>query len=362
MKWKSSPEQAGPNSISPPANQRLAQRVEPPTAVPVSMDYQSKNGQTNGNLPKPPITLRGVSKIYKGILGINNITLDIYPGITGLLGPNGAGKSTTLKVIAGLIRPSSGKIRIYGKHPRKSPEILSRIGYCPEHDAFYPDMTGKQFVAHFLRVRGEEQVKALKMADLVLRRLDLADSMDRRIGGYSRGMKQKIKVAASVVHGPEILILDEPLQGTDPEARHILIKNMQAWAKGGMTIIVSSHILNEIERMTKRLVLINEGRVYAVGEMDQIRSMMVNRPLTIEITPRDPLMIRHLASLLMKQSSVNTVTVQETSLIVHTLDAREFYTIIPKLLVEHSIDISEFMPTDDNLESLYYYLMNQRRW
>lgn len=312
--------------------------------------------------PSPTISLRGISKIYGTILGINNITLNIYPGVTGFLGPNGAGKSTVLRIIAGLIRPSAGTIHIHHRDPRKHPEILAGVGYCPEHDAFYPDMTGKQFVAHFLRIRGFQRIKALRMADLVLRRLDLGDHMDRRIAGYSRGMKQKVKVAASVVHNPETLILDEPLQGADPEARHLLIKNIKGWADQGMTIIVSSHILSEIERMTKRVVLINQGRVYAVGEMDQIRALMANRPLTIRITPRDPARIRDLASLLARQPSVQTETLDETSLSVRTLDAREFSTVIPGLLTSHSIEITELMPLDDNLESLYYYLMTQRRW
>ncbi len=310
----------------------------------------------------PTVTLRGISKIYRGVLGVNNINLDIFPGITGFLGPNGAGKSTTLKLIAGLLHPSSGALRIFEKNPRRDPLVLSQVGYCPEHDAFFPDMTGKDFVAHFLMVRGTKEAKALKMAELILRRLDMEEKMNRPIGGYSRGMKQKVKVATAVVHRPDLLILDEPLQGTDPEARHVLIRNMREWARSGMTIVVSSHILNEIERMTRRVVLINEGRVYAVGEMDQIRAMMVNRPLTIHIAPRDPAKIRPLAYLLMKEESVNSVKVEDAYVVVHTLDAREFYTKAPKLLVDNSIRITEFMPVDDNLESLYYYLMNQRRW
>ena len=347
---------ASNSSPNPPSS------TDTPTAVPVSMDPHTAQSGPGGLPPRPSITLRGISKIYKGIMGINNITLDIYPGITGILGPNGAGKSTTLKIISGLISPSSGKVRVFGKHPRRSPEVLARVGYCPEHDAFYPDMTGKDFVSHFLRVRGVEQGKSLKMADLVLRRLDLASAMDRRIGGYSRGMKQKVKVAAAVVHNPDILILDEPLQGADPEARHLLIRNMQEWAKSGMTIIVSSHILQEIERMTKRVVLINEGRIYAVGEMEQIRAMMVNRPLTIQINLREPSRIRELASLLISQPSVFSVDVSGDSVTVNTLDAKQFYEVAPKILSKHSFDVSNFLPTDDNLESLYYHLMSQRSW
>ena len=312
--------------------------------------------------PRPSVTLRGVSKIYGAVLGVNRLPLDIYPGITGFLGPNGAGKSTTLKIIAGLVHPTAGAVKILGTHPRHDQDVLSRVGYCPEHDAFYPELTGKQFVSHFLRIRGIEQAKSLKMATLILDRLAMGTSMNRKIGGYSRGMKQKVKVAAAVVHNPDLLIMDEPLQGTDPEARYLIIQNMREWAKQGMTIVVSSHILNEIERMTKRVVLINEGRVYAVGEMEQIRSMMVNRPLTIRITPRDIPEIRNIASILMKQPSVLSVKVEGIHLMVHTKDAREFYTRVPAILAENSISINEFMPTDDNLESLYYYLMSQQRW
>lgn len=295
-------------------------------------------------------------------MGINGITLDLYPGITGFLGPNGAGKSTTLKIIAGLLIPSAGTVSIFGKDPRKDSTIYSRVGYCPEHDAFYPDMTGKEFVAHFLRVRGVEPEKALKMAIIILERLDMGPQMNRRIGGYSRGMKQKVKVAAAVVHDPDLLILDEPLQGTDPEARHILIENMREWARNGKTIIVSSHILKEIERMTRRVVLINEGKVYAVGDMGQIREMMVNRPLSIRVTPRQPNEVRRLAGALVREQSVSSVSFQGIHVMVHTLDARRFYTTVPRILRDSGISINEFMPVDDNLESLYYYMMTQRRW
>ncbi|MCK4614801.1 MAG: ABC transporter ATP-binding protein, partial [Thermoplasmata archaeon] len=221
---------------------------------------------------------------------------------------------------------------------------------------------GKEFVAHFLRVRGVEQEKALKMASIILERLDLGKEMNRRLGGYSRGMKQKIKVAVAVVHNPDILLMDEPLQGTDPEARHILIQNMKEWAREGKTIIVSSHILNEIERMTKRVVLINEGRVYAVGEMERIRELMVNRPLTIRITPEGPEKVRRLASILVEEPSVSSVSVSGIHLMVHTSDARRFYSVAPGILSDSSVSINEFMPVDDNLESLYYYLMTQKRW
>ncbi len=295
-------------------------------------------------------------------MGINGITLDLYPGITGFLGPNGAGKSTTLKIIAGLLIPSAGTVSIFGKDPRKDSTIYSRVGYCPEHDAFSPDMTGKEFVAHFLRVRGVEPEKALKMAIIILERLDMGPQMNRRIGGYSRGMKQKVKVAAAVVHDPDLLILDEPLQGTDPEARHILIENMREWARNGKTIIVSSHILKEIERMTRRVVLINEGKVYAVGDMGQIREMMVNRPLSIRVTPRQPNEVRRLAGALVREQSVSSVSFQGIHVMVHTLDARRFYTTVPRILRDSGISINEFMPVDDNLESLYYYMMTQRRW
>lgn len=337
-----------------------------PFAGPKKMKRKRKRKPIQADVPSgdhpPAVTLRGISKIYKGILGINNISLDIYPGITGFLGPNGAGKSTTLKIIAGLVHPSSGTVTIFGSQARRQPMVYSRIGYCPEHDAFYPDLTGKQFVSHFLRIRGIEQTRSEKMASIILKRLDMEGEMDRKIEGYSRGMKQKVKVAAAVVHNPDLLIMDEPLQGTDPEARYVLIQNMKQWAKGGMSIVVSSHILNEIERMTTRVVLINEGRIYAVGEMSQIRAMMVNRPLTIRITPRDPSDVRSLASVLVEHPSVLSVKVQDIHVIVHTRDAHQFYDAVPTILVDNSISINELRPTDDNLESLYYYLMTQRRW
>ena len=309
-----------------------------------------------------PVYLNSVSKSYRQILGINNITLFFEKGITGVLGPNGAGKSTMLKVIAGLVRPSFGEVYLYGRDPRNDVSVLSRLGYCPEHDAFYPGMTGKEFVAHFLRVRGVEQGKALKMAGTILKKLDMGKKMDRPIRTYSRGMKQKIKIANAVVHDPDIIILDEPLQGTDPEVRHLLIENIKAWGRAGKTIIVSSHILKEIEKLTKRVVLINEGRVFAVGEMDKIRELMTNRPLTIRITPRNPQGVRRLASFLLQETSVSSIAIDGIHITVYTSDARRFYAISPRLIKESGVPIDEFISMDDNLESLYYYLITQSRW
>jgi len=342
-----------PQASFPPPAQGQIQFAPSPAVVPAPPQHSVNN---------VPVYLNSVSKIYRGILGINNITLFFEPGITGLLGPNGAGKSTTLKIIAGLVRPSSGSVLLYGKNAGKNVSIFSQLGYCPEHDAFYPEMTGKEFVAHFLRIRGVEQGKALKMASLILERLDMGKKMNRPIRTYSRGMKQKVKIANAIVHNPDILVLDEPLQGTDPEARHLLIENMKEWGKAGKTIIVSSHILNEVERLTNRVVLINEGRVFAVGEMEKIREMMTNRPLTIRITPRDPQDIRKLASFLLQEPSVASINISGIHIIVYTMDARRFYSVSPYLLRDSGVSINEFLPVDDNLESLYYYLMTQSRW
>ncbi len=314
---------------------------------------------------KPIIAVREVTKVYKNILGLNNVTLNIYPGITGLLGPNGAGKSTLLKLMVNIVKPSQGSIFIKDRSVVSDPYLFERIGYVSEYDSFYPEMTGFQYVVFFLKINGIKQEEAETRARLILERLEMQESMNRRIDTYSKGMKQKVKIARALAFDPEIILLDEPLNGTDPETRSLLIENIRHWGKIGKTVIVSSHILHEIERVTSNIILINKGRIYAVGDISRLRTMMDEHPHKIEIELFQEEDVRPLAASLLKLASVDSTAVRvEKEKKVYLTSSRpgDFFLDFPKVCSEQNIKVKSMHSIDDNLQSLYYYLMAKRGW
>jgi len=326
------------------------------------------------------ITLTGVSKTYRGVLGLNGVTLSFRRGITGILGENGSGKSTMLKLITGLLVPSSGEVTIRGENPRNNPRIFKGVGYCPEYDAFYDGMSGLAYVAYFLRLNGLEKGAAERRASMILEKLDLGDAAARPVDGYSKGMKQRVKLARAISTDPDILILDEPLQGTDPEARHLIIENLKEWEKRGKTILISSHILHEVELLTDSIVLMSRGRVIARGNVYALRNMIDSRPHSVLIVPREPAEARRLASILVGQDYVTSAGVEESAdpadprrverrVRVHTRTPSLFYRRIAGILHENDIPVKYISSQDDNLEALYHYLMqwqsrefNQMQW
>jgi len=313
---------------------------------------------------QPVISVTNVTKVYKNILGLNNVTLNIYPGITGLLGPNGAGKSTLLKIIVNIVKESQGEVRIKGKRVTKDPYLFEKIGYVSEYDSFYPEMTGFEYVVFFLRMNGVEQVEAERRARLILEKLEMKDQMDRRISGYSKGMKQKVKIARALAFDPDIILLDEPLNGTDPETRNLIIENIRHWGKIGKTVLVSSHILHEIERITSDIILINKGRIYAVGDISRLRTMMDEHPHKIEIELVSRKDVRRLAGILVNQDFVDSSSVKEEKkkVFITTSKPAEFFKKFPVVATDEKIKIHSMYSVDDNLQSLYYYLMMKRGW
>ncbi len=203
--------------------------------------------------------------------GLNDVTVTVPPGITGLLGPNGAGKSTFMKLITGQLKPSKGQVRVLGEPIWGNPALYTRIGFCPEQDAFYDRMTGLEWVMALVRLNGMAEEAARAAATRALQAVDLLDAAGRKIGAYSKGMRQRVKLAQAIVHDPELLILDEPLSGMDPIMRRRTIRMIKDWARAGKSILVSSHILHEIEAMTSNILLINNGRILAEGNVHQIR-------------------------------------------------------------------------------------------
>jgi len=320
--------------------------------------------------PLPIIEVQNLAKSYGQVLGLTDVNLTIPSGITGLLGPNGAGKSTFLKLILGLLHPTLGQINILGESPRNI-DIFSRIGYVPEHDCLTSNLTGVSYLTFQMQMQGLPKSKAPARARVLLRRLEVADeAMDRKLGTYSRGMRQKVKLARALGHDPQLLILDEPFQGTDPSARRLIMENIRQWSDKGKSVLISSHILQDIEALTDSIVLINNGRIIAHGHRRTIREMVEHIPQRVVITPRDPKEQRRLAHNLLSLPSVSKIALlghpsqikDPPRVEIQTHSSRYFYRELPHLLVEEGIMASEVVSPDDNLETLYTYLVGGAQW
>ena len=256
-----------------------------------------------------------VSKWYGQVSGLNDVTVSIPPGITGLLGPNGAGKSTFMKLMTGQLKPSQGTIRVLGEPIWGNPPVYARIGFCPEQDAFYDRMTGLEWVTALVRLNGCSDADADAAAKRALERVDLMDAAGKKIGAYSKGMRQRVKLAQALVHDPELLILDEPLTGMDPLMRRKTIRLIKDWARAGKHIIVSSHILHEIESMTSNILLINNGRIVAEGNVHQIRDLIDTHPHTVYVRGADP---RALARRFLAEDDVLSMRFEPGAVVVET--------------------------------------------
>ena len=297
-----------------------------------------------------------LSKWYGQVIGINDVTLSIGPGVTGLLGPNGAGKSTLLKLMVGMLKPSSGAVTVLGEPVWNNSELNRRIGYCPEQDAFYDNMTGFQFVVNLARLNGYSTREAEKRALGVIETVDLLENKDKRVGAYSKGMRQRIKLAQSLLHNPELLFLDEPLSGMDPIGRRRTIQLVKELEADGRSIIVSSHILHEIEAMTNNILLINNGRILAEGDVHEIRELIDEHPHNVYISCNKP---RLLASILMEYEDVASVklSLEDGALIIETVRPDEFYSRLPGIVLENDLEVQELHSPDDNLQAVFQYLV-----
>jgi ABC-2 type transport system ATP-binding protein len=304
----------------------------------------------------PIVQASHLSKWYGQIIGLNDVTVTIPSGITGLLGPNGAGKSTFLKLITGQLRPSKGDISILGEPIWGNPAIYARIGFCPEQDAFYERMTGLEWVGALLRLNGRGERESRDEARRALEAVDLLDAADKKIGAYSKGMRQRVKMAQALAHDPELLILDEPLSGLDPLARRRAIRLVKEWARSGKSIIVSSHVLHEIESMTSNILLINQGRILAEGNVHQIRDLIDNHPHTVSIRADDP---RALAREFLAADDVLSLRFEHDAvLVVQTATPDAFYARLTTLAAGgHLGAIHEVTSPDDNLQAVFQYLV-----
>jgi ABC-2 type transport system ATP-binding protein len=298
-----------------------------------------------------------LSKWYGNILGISDINLEIKPGITGLLGPNGAGKSTFLKIAAGQLKPKIGNLQIFGENVFGNHLLFKRIGFCPEHDSAYMDMSGWQFSLLLARLHGFGD-GAPALSEKALATVGLLESKDRAIKGYSFGMRQRLRLASSILHEPELLMLDEPLRGIDPLWRIKIIQLIKEYGKQGKTVIVSSHILPEIEAMTNEIVLIHQGKIFAKGDIQRIRGLIDSHPHQVSIHCPDP---RGLAAKLIGNEHVLSIEFAAGGhgLTVKTGQRDQFFSALMRLIVEDKMAVEEITSPDDNLQAVFDYLIEK---
>jgi ABC-2 type transport system ATP-binding protein len=303
-----------------------------------------------------PIRLINLSKWYGQVIGLNDVTISFPKGLTGLLGPNGAGKSTLLKCLTGQIKPDIGQIYINNLKPWKNPNIWQFTGYCPEQEAFWMNLTGYDYVLLLTKLQGYPAAEADRAAKKAIEIMGMTEHMNRSIGGYSKGMKQRIKLAQCIVHDPEILVLDEPLAGTDPLARHHIIKLLRRWELEGKTMIISSHVLEEVERITDNIVLIHRGRLLADGKIDQIRDLIDKHPHHILIRTND---LKKLGERLIGESFVESVKkhTEPPGLMIETHQPNIFYAEIAQIILDEDITIEGMSSQDDSLDAVFRYLI-----
>jgi ABC-2 type transport system ATP-binding protein len=296
-----------------------------------------------------------VSKWYGQVIGLNDVTVKVARGITGLLGPNGAGKSTFMKLITGQLRPSKGVVTVFDEPIWRNPAVYFRLGFCPEQDAFYDRMTGLDWVAALVRLNGVAERDAIDMARRALELVDLSEAAGKKIGAYSKGMRQRVKMAQAIVHDPELLILDEPLAGMDPIARRRTIRMIKEWGRAGKSIVVSSHILHEIESMTSNILLINQGRILAEGNVHQIRDLIDEHPHTVHIKADET---RALARVLLVDDHVLSLRFEDQALVVQTGRPDAFYARLTEMAASGEFGpIHEVTSPDDNLQAVFKYLV-----
>ncbi len=302
------------------------------------------------------ILLDDVSKFYGEILGVNRINLSIGSGITSLVGPNGAGKSTLMNLMTGLLRPTRGNISVVGIPTDQPEELFRKVGYCTQFDSFPRGVTGREFIKSFLLVHGYDSGKAAKLTTTALERVNLLDAADRKVAAYSKGMRQRIRLAQAIAHQPEVLILDEPLNGLDPMVRAETIAMFRTLAADGLYVIISSHILHEVDMMSDRVVLINNGYILAEGNIHGVRDEMEEHPMQILIRCDKP---AKLASRVFDQDNVVEARLHEDrlGLFVRTRDADRFYLLLNRAVAEGEINIESVAPMDDDLSAVYGYLI-----
>ena len=298
------------------------------------------------------VELRDVSRWYGNVVAVNGVTFSLGAGVTGLLGPNGAGKSTLLHMIAGLLHPSAGTVTVDGRATYGDPGVFRRVGLVPEREAVFGFLTCRAFV----RLNADLQGVAAPAdaVDRALATVELTSAADRTLATYSKGMRQRAKVAAALVHDPGVLVLDEPFNGMDPRQRLHMMDLFRSLAADGATVLVSSHILEEVERVAERVLVVVAGRLAASGEFREIRRLMTDRPHAFELRTSDD---RALAAAIVARPTVAGVALEKDRLVVRAADYAAFTRELAWIARAAGISIYELIPADESLESVFSYLV-----
>jgi len=308
-------------------------------------------------LPTPLLLFEHVSKWYGPVLGVNQVTLELRSGITGLVGANGAGKSTLLRLATGQLRPDLGRVTVAG-YDAWSWTAKRHVGYCPDADVFYEEMSGLNFVRTMARLCGYPRGEVNDRADAAIERVGMADRCDRRIAGYSKGMRQRVKLAAALIHDPALLILDEPLSGIDPIGRREFLDLFTGLAEQDKCLLVSSHELEELEKLTDHVAIMARGRIAAVGTLAQIRGLLDDHPTAVRIDLDRP---RALAGLLLTLEDVVGVEVGDTTLVVRAKNPQRFFRELTRIVLEEGHVVERLEPLDDSAHAILGYLLGSGR-
>ena len=301
----------------------------------------------------PIIAVESVSKWYGSVVAVNDVSLTVESGITGLLGPNGAGKTTLLKMIEGLASPSDGSVTIFGQTPRNNPSLFRRVGVMSEHEAVYGFQTGRQFVEWSAKLHGVTAID--EATERAIERVGLTDAQHRPLGTYSRGMRQRMRLAATIVHEPEVIILDEPLNGTDPRQRLEFHDLMRHLADEGRTILISSHILEEVETLADRILLMVSGKLAASGDYRAIRAKLDEQPYNVRIVSSEP---RQMAAALIELETIESVSLgADNDVIVLSRNVAVLQRSLARMAKDRNIRLERVEPLDDSLESVFSYIV-----
>lgn len=321
------------------------------------------------SMPSPPVTatspaqqviFENVSKFYGEVLGVNKVSLALDPGVTSLVGPNGSGKTTLMNLITGLIRPTCGSVSVLGLSTSNPEQFCRNIGYCAQFDTFPKGITGRGFVDHFLRLHGYDARTAAEMTQAALERVNIVGAADRKVAGYSKGMRQRIRLAQAISHRPTVLVLDEPLNGLDPMARAESLDLFRQLGREGSHVIISSHILHEVDEISDRVVLLSYGYVVAEGQIQGVREEVSDQPMQIVIRCDRP---AALAAWMFSREAItegklaDVDTLHGNGLIVRTRDTTQFYGLLNRAVVEERFEIESVAPADDDVMSVYQYLI-----
>jgi ABC-2 type transport system ATP-binding protein len=302
------------------------------------------------------ISVANVSKFYGEVLGVNRVTVDIEPGLTGLVGPNGSGKSTLMHLICGLLRPTRGTISVLGLHPHNPEELFRQVGYCTQYDSFPNGATGHSFLIHALALHGLDTREADHRTWEVLEQVGLAEAAKRKIAGYSKGMRQRIKLAHAICHDPKVLVLDEPLNGLDPMGRAEMIDLFKGFARSGRHVIVSSHILHEVDMISDGVIMIHGGSVVAEGSIRAVRGEITTQPLQVLVRCDRP---HTVAARVFELGHVVEARIvdDDTGVLIRTRDASTFFSDLGRIILDAGVEVETVVPADENVHAVYDYLI-----